>query len=58
MLSREYRKELLRKYARSPEDDALLATKPVNMLRRTFPGGPDWRVWRRCIHDFLPMLFK
>ncbi len=25
MLSREYRKELLRKYARSPEDDALLA---------------------------------
>ena len=25
MLNREYRRELLRKYARSPEDDALLA---------------------------------
>ena len=45
-------------FDRFEEDDALLATKPVNMLRRTFPGGHDWSVWRRCIHDFLPMLFK
>lgn len=40
------------------QDDALLATKPAKMLRRTFPGGHDWGVWRRCIHDFLPMLFR
>ena len=40
------------------DDDALLATKPVQMLRRTFPGAHDWSVWRRCIHDFLPMIFK
>ena len=39
-------------------DDELLAGKPVTMLRKTFPGGHDWSVWRRCIHDFLPMLFK
>ena len=39
-------------------DDALLETKPVTLTRRTFPGGHDWSVWRRCIHDFLPMLFK
>ncbi|MBO4885179.1 MAG: enterochelin esterase, partial [Clostridia bacterium] len=39
-------------------DDELLATKPVTMLRKTFPGGHDWSVWRRCIHDFLPMLFR
>ncbi len=39
-------------------DDELLAGKPVTMLRKTFPGGHDWSVWRRCIHDFLPMLFR
>lgn len=38
-------------------DDVLLQSKPVSMIRRTFPGGHDWSVWRRCIHDFLPMLF-
>ena len=39
-------------------DDELVAEKGVSMLRRTFPGGHDWGVWRRCIHDFLPMLFR
>ena len=39
-------------------DDAYLAPKPVEMVRRTFPGGHDWSVWRRCIRDFLPMLFR
>ncbi|MBE6724437.1 MAG: hypothetical protein E7576_04420 [Ruminococcaceae bacterium] len=40
-------------------DDEMLKTKPgLNMLRQTFPGGHDWGVWRRCIHEFLPMLFK
>ena len=39
-------------------DDALLADKPVRTVRRTFPGGHDWSVWRRCIRDFLPMLFR
>jgi len=40
------------------EEDELLKEKPVEMIRRTFPGTHDWTVWRRCIHDFLPMLFK
>ena len=39
-------------------DDGMVEEKGVTMLRRTFPGGHDWSVWRRCIHDFLPMLFK
>ena len=39
-------------------DDALLEKKGVSPIRRTFPGGHDWSVWRRCIHDFLPMLFR
>ena len=45
-------------FDRFREDDAMLADKNLPMLRRTFPGGHDWGVWRRCIHDFLPMLFK
>lgn len=40
------------------QDDEMLKTKPVRMIRKTFPGGHDWSVWRRCIHDFLPMLFQ
>ena len=38
-------------------DDEMLATKPVTLTRRTFPGTHDWSVWRRCLHDFLPRLF-
>ena len=44
-------------FGKFEEDDAFLADKPVEMLRRTFPGGHDWSVWRRCLHDFLPMIF-
>ena len=39
-------------------DDAFLEGKQLNMIRKTFPGGHDWGVWRRCLHDFLPLLFK
>ncbi|MBQ2545007.1 MAG: hypothetical protein II557_01860 [Clostridia bacterium] len=39
-------------------DDALLKEKGIASIRRTFPGGHDWSVWRRCIRDFLPMLFR
>ena len=40
------------------EENKLVQEKGVPMLRRTWPGGHDWGVWRRCIHDFLPMLFN
>ena len=40
------------------KDDEVIAEKGVSMLRRTYPGGHDWGVWRRCIHDFLPRLFR
>lgn len=39
-------------------DDKMLEGKPLHITRKTFPGGHDWSVWRRCIHDFLPMIFK
>ena len=45
-------------FDRFEADDALLAEKGVRTLRRLFPGGHDWSVWRRCIRDFLPMLFR
>lgn len=40
------------------KDDAMLEGKPLNITRQTFPGGHDWSVWRRCIHAFLPMIFR
>ena len=38
-------------------DDKYLEGRGLSVIRRTFPGGHDWSVWRRCLHDFLPMLF-
>ncbi len=40
------------------KDDKMLETKDVDIYRTTFPGGHDWSVWRRCIHDFLPRIFQ
>ena len=40
------------------EDDKLLADRGLQIFRETFPGGHDWTVWRRCIHSFLPRLFR
>ena len=40
------------------KDDEFLADKNLPILRSTFGGGHDWTVWRRCIHEFLPLLFK
>ena len=45
-------------FSRFAEDDALLEGRGLNILRETFPGGHDWTVWRRCIHSFLPMIFR
>lgn len=45
-------------FDRFAEEDRLLADRGVETTRRTFPGGHDWSVWRRCARDFLPMLFR
>lgn len=39
------------------EDDAFCQKYDVACVRREYEGGHDWNVWRKCIHDFLPMLF-
>ena len=39
-------------------DDAFLEGRNLGIIRKTFPGGHDWSVWRRCLHDFLPLLFN
>ncbi|MBR5344854.1 MAG: hypothetical protein IK127_03430 [Clostridia bacterium] len=40
------------------DDDEMLKDKGLNIIRETFPGGHDWGVWRRCIHSFLPRIFR
>ncbi len=40
------------------DDDEMLKGKNLHMIRQTFPGGHDWTVWRRCIYNFLPLLFQ
>ena len=40
------------------EDDVILEEKGVKVTRRLYPGGHGWQVWRHCLRDFLPMIFK
>jgi len=40
------------------QDDEMLKDKGLHITRQTFPGGHEWSVWRRCIHAFLPMIFR
>ncbi len=40
------------------EDDAILREKHIAHTRMEYEGGHDWTVWRRCVHDFLPLIFQ
>lgn len=40
-------------------DDALLERKGVKgVVRREYVGTHEWQVWRRCLRDFITMIFK
>ena len=41
-------------------DDALVEKKGVGayITRRLYDGGHGWQVWRHCLRDFLPMIFR
>jgi len=45
-------------FSRFLEDDAIVAEKGVKVTRKLYQGGHDWQVWRQCLRDFLPLLFK
>lgn len=45
-------------FPRFAEDDDIVAAKGVAMVRRIYQGGHDWQVWRQCLRDFLPLIFK
>lgn len=40
------------------EDDEILKSKGVTVTRRLYQGGHGWQVWRQCLRDFLPLLFR
>ena len=40
------------------EDDRLLASKGVQVMRKVYAGKHEWQVWRECARDFLPLLFQ
>src|SRR5690606_26582949 len=33
-------------------------SKGLNVEFASFPGGHEWQVWRKSLHDFAPRLFK
>lgn len=41
------------------EDDEILREKGVTTpIRVLYEGAHDWQVWRQCLRDFLPLLFR
>lgn len=40
------------------QDEKLLKEKNIPQIRQIYPGAHDWNVWRMCIRDFLPLIFK
>lgn len=39
------------------EDDRLLREKEIPCIRKIYHGGHDWNVWRRCLRDFVKIIF-
>ena len=40
------------------EDDRTLAENGVACVRKTYSGAHEWKVWQRCLNDFLQLVFK
>ncbi|MDR0898602.1 MAG: enterochelin esterase [Oscillospiraceae bacterium] len=40
------------------QDDEILKGKGVESTRVLYEGDHDWQVWRQCIRDFAPLLFR
>ena len=40
------------------EEDAIIQEKGVHEIRKIYPGGHDWNVWRPCFTDFAQMIFR
>jgi enterochelin esterase-like enzyme len=38
--------------------EARLNNGEINHIKAVFPGGHEWQVWRKCLHQFAPLLFK
>lgn len=45
-------------FARFEEDDELLEKHGVTSVRKIYSGAHEWKVWQRCLADFLPMMFR
>lgn len=39
------------------KDDLLCEQYQIRQIRRIFQGGHDWNVWRKCLYEFLQLIF-
>ena len=37
---------------------SIIQEKGVHEIRKIYPGGHDWNVWRPCFTDFAQMIFR
>lgn len=40
------------------EDDEICNEKGLICIRKSYQGDHEWQVWRKCIKDFLELVFK
>ena len=39
------------------KDDKICEKYQIRQTRRVFRGGHDWNVWRKCLYEFMQMIF-
>ncbi len=39
-------------------DDQLLTESGIENIRKVYSGMHEWKVWQRCFHDFIQLIFK
>jgi enterochelin esterase-like enzyme len=37
---------------------ATMRESGLEVTFNSFPGDHEWQVWRKSLHDFVPLLFK
>lgn len=39
------------------EESAICDAKGIHYIAQNYPGGHEWRMWRRCFYEFVQLIF-
>ena len=56
--TRQRPERMIRFWESFRKDDVFCEKYGIRCLRREYEGAHTWNVWRKCIKDFLQLLFR